>query len=61
MVGLVLSVVFNATFNNISGISWLSVFIGGSNWSTGINSSTFRKSLTFLSHDVVSTTPRHFH
>jgi hypothetical protein len=27
----------------------------------GINSSTFRKSLTFLSYDVVSTTPRHFH
>jgi hypothetical protein len=39
-------IVFNATFNNISVISWLSCFIGGGNRSTRRKSPTCRKSLT---------------
>jgi hypothetical protein len=38
--------VFNTTFNNISVISWQSVFIGGGNWSTLGKPLTCRKSLT---------------
>ena len=38
--------VFNATFNNISVISWRSVFIGGGNRSTPRKPLTCRKSLT---------------
>ena len=37
--------VFNATFNNISAISWRS-FIGGGNWSTQRKPPTCSKSLT---------------
>ena len=45
--------VFNAPFNNIS-VS----FIGGENWSTLRKPLTCRKSLTNLSHNVVSSTPK---
>jgi len=38
--------VFNATFNNISGISWAVSFIGGGNLSTRRKPLTCRKSLT---------------
>ena len=38
--------VFNATFNNISVISWRSIIIGGGNRSTRRKPSTCRKSLT---------------
>jgi hypothetical protein len=38
--------VFNATFNNISVISWRPVFIGGGNRSTRRKPPTCRKSLT---------------
>jgi len=34
-------------------------FIGGGNWSTGRKSPTCCKSLKTLSHNVVSSTPRH--
>ena len=52
--------VFNTTFNNISVISWQSVFIGGGNQSTQRKPPTCQKSLTnFLSHNVVSSTLRH--
>jgi len=44
-VKMVSVMVFNATFNNISVISWLS-FIGGGNWSTRRKQPTCRKSLT---------------
>ena len=37
--------VFNATLNNISVISWRSVFIGGGNWRTRRKLPTCRKSL----------------
>ena len=46
----------NATFDNISVISWRSVFFW---WSTWRKPPTCRKSLTTLSHTVVSSTPRH--
>ena len=45
--------VFNATFNNFSVISWLSVFIGGGNWSTQRKPQTCRRSLTNLKHLVM--------
>ena len=45
--------VFNAPFNNIS-VS----FIRGENWSTRRKPLTCRKSLTNLSHNVVSSTPK---
>jgi hypothetical protein len=53
MVGdLVWFMVFNATFNNISAISWRSVLLVEE---IGVPS-TCRKSLTNLSHNVVSST-----
>ena len=38
--------VINATFNNMSVISWRAVFIGRGNWSTRRNKPTCRKSHT---------------
>jgi len=38
--------VFNATFNNISAISWQSVFIAGGKRNTRRKPTTCRKSLT---------------
>jgi len=37
--------VFNATFNNISVISWRSVLLVGKNWSIRRKPRSFRKSL----------------
>jgi hypothetical protein len=52
--------VFSATFNNISVISWRSVFICEGNRSARRKPPTWSKSLTnFLSHNVLSSTPRH--
>ena len=50
--------VFNAIFNNISVISWIISFIDGENRSTRSKQPTCRKSLTNLSHKVVSGTHR---
>jgi hypothetical protein len=49
---------FNATFNNISVISWLSVLLK----ETGIPEENYRPAVSHsqhLSHNVVSSTPRH--
>ena len=53
--------VFNATFNNIS-ITWyivVVIFIDGANRITRRKPLTCRKSLINLSHNVVSSAPRH--
>jgi len=50
--------VFNATFNNISVISWRSVLLVEETGVPGKNPPTCHKSLTTLTHNVVSTTPR---
>ena len=58
-VTMVWFMVFNATFNNISVIYIMVVsFIDGGNRSTQRTSPTCRKSLTNLSHNVVSSRPR---
>ena len=49
----------NPTFKNISAISCQSINIGGGNRSTQKKPLTCCKSLTTLSHNVVSSTPRH--
>ena len=51
--------VFNATFNNISVISWQSVFIGGGNWKY-LEKTTDLPQVTdkTLSHNIVSITRR---
>ena len=50
--------VFNATFNNISVISWRSVLLGGGNRTTRRIRPTCRKSLTnFITYNVVSSRP----
>ena len=52
--------VFNATFNNISAISWQASFIGGGNWSMRRKPPTCRKSLTTLYHIMLYRVhPRH--
>jgi len=51
--------VFNATFNNISAISWWSVLMVEE---TGVSEKTtdlLKVTDTLLSHEVVSSTPRH--
>ena len=48
--------VFNATFNNISAISWLSVLLVGETEVLGEKPPTCHKS---LSHSDVSSTPLH--
>ena len=48
--------VFNATFNNISVISWRSVLLVEE---TGKNHRPVASHLQSLSHNVVSTTPHH--
>ena len=50
--------VFNATFNNISVISWRSVLLVRKQH-THRKPPTFRKSLTNLLQNVLSSTPRH--
>ena len=52
------AIVFNATFNNISVISWLS-FIGGGNRSTQRKYRPVTSHWQTLSHNVVLRTPRH--
>ena len=50
---------FNATFNNISVISWLSVLLVEE---TGVPGEKHRPAVSYrqtLSHNVVSSTPRH--
>ena len=55
----VMAMVFNATFNNISVISWQSVLlVGGRNRSSRRKPPTCRKSLTNFSHNVVWSTLR---
>ena len=51
--------VFNATFNNISGISWRSVLLAEE---TGVRGEKYRpvaSHLQTVSHNDVSSTPRH--
>ena len=51
--------VFNTTFNNILVISQAVNFIGGGNRNTWRKPLTYRKSLTNLLHNVISSTPCH--
>jgi hypothetical protein len=52
--------VFNVTFNNISAISWRSVLLVEETEYPEKNPQTCSKSLTnFISHNGVSSTPRH--
>jgi hypothetical protein len=51
------SMAFNTTFNNISVISWQSVFIGGENRSARRKPLTCRKSLTnFITYSCIEYT-----
>ena len=52
---------FNATFNNISVISWWSVFLLEETGERRRKPQNYRKSLTNFSHNIVSSTPRHGH
>ncbi len=52
-------VVFNATFNNISIISWRSVLLIGETGVPGENHRPGLRHWQTLSHNVVSSTPRH--
>jgi hypothetical protein len=56
---VVLFMVFNATYNNISAISWRSVLLMGETGIPGENHPPVVKSLTHLSHNVESSTSRH--
>ena len=51
--------VFNATFNNISVISWLSVLLVEETGVPDENHRPVASHLQTLSHNVVSSTPRH--
>jgi hypothetical protein len=55
--GLVL--VFNPTFNNISIISWRSVLLMEDTGVSGVNHRPVPSHWQTLSHNVVSSTPRH--
>jgi len=50
---------FNATFNNISVISWRSVLLVGETGVPGENHRPAASHCQTLSHNVVSSTPRH--
>ena len=52
-------VMFNATFNNISIISWRSVLFIGETGVPGENHQPGLRHWQTLSHNVVSSTPRH--
>jgi hypothetical protein len=52
-------VVFYATFNNISAISWWSVLFMEETGGPGENHRPVATHLQTLSHDVVSSAPRH--
>jgi len=51
--------VFNATFNNISAISWRSVLLVEENGVPGESHRPAASHGQTLSHNVVSSTPRH--
>jgi len=51
--------VFNATFNNISVISWRSVLLVEETGGPGENHRPVASHSQTLSHNVVSSTPRH--
>jgi hypothetical protein len=51
--------VFNATFNNISAISWQSVLLVEDTGVPGENHRPTASHWQTLSHNVVSSTPRH--
>jgi hypothetical protein len=51
--------VFNAIFNNISVISWHSVLLLEENRVPGENDRSVASHCQTLSHNVVSSTPRH--
>jgi hypothetical protein len=51
--------VFNATFNNISAISWWSVLLVEDTGVPGENHRPVASHRQTLSHDVVSSTPHH--
>jgi hypothetical protein len=51
--------VLNATFNNISVIVWLSVLLMEETGVPGENNRPAASHLQTLSHNVVSSTPRH--
>jgi len=51
--------VFNATFNNISVISWWSVLLVEETGVPGENHRRIESHWQTLSHNVVSSTPRH--
>ena len=53
--------VFDATFNNISVISWWSVLLVEETAVTGENHQPAQRHLQAISHNVVSNTPRHDH
>jgi hypothetical protein len=50
---------FNATFNNISVVSWWSVFLVEETRVPGENHRSVASHRQTLSHNVVSSTPRH--
>jgi hypothetical protein len=50
---------FNATFNNISVITWQSVLLVEETGVPGENHQTVENHCQTLSHNVVSSTPRH--
>jgi hypothetical protein len=51
--------VFNDTFNNISAISWRSVLLVGETGEPGKNHRPVASHWQIVSHNVVSSTPRH--
>ena len=51
--------VFNATFNNISAISWWSILLVEETGVPGENHRHVASHRQILSHNVVSSTPRH--
>ena len=59
MVGLVWCMMFNATFNNISVISWRSVLLVEETGVSGENHRPVASHWQTLSHNAVSSTPRH--
>jgi hypothetical protein len=56
-----LVLVFNPTFNNISIISWRSVLLMEDTGVSGVNHRPLPSHWQTLSHNVVSSTPRHVH
>jgi hypothetical protein len=54
-----LVMVFSATFNNISVISWRSVLLVDESGVSGENHRPAASNYQIISHNVVSSTPRH--